>query len=120
VLKSKESVSKKKVSLLPNPLTLSYFSSGYFVQPRVEIPFERGGESQKMMAKVPIGFQHELGDIYSGIFVDDDILMHIKSLTVISKLKCKSNLLPFEIEYDIDDYAFQLGGKMHEIYEEVF
>ncbi|OIT18876.1 hypothetical protein A4A49_59306, partial [Nicotiana attenuata] len=51
------------------------------------------------------------------IFVDDDILMHIKSLTVISKFKCKSNLLPFEIEYDIDNYAFQLGGMRHEIYE---
>ncbi|OIT40728.1 hypothetical protein A4A49_63614, partial [Nicotiana attenuata] len=51
------------------------------------------------------------------IFVDDDILMHIKSLTIISKFKCKSNLLPFEIAYDIDDYAFQLGGKRHEIYE---
>nr|XP_033512195.1 uncharacterized protein LOC117276898 [Nicotiana tomentosiformis] len=51
------------------------------------------------------------------IFVDDDILMHNKSLTVISKLKCKSNLLPFEIVYDIDHYVFQLGGKSHEIYE---
>ncbi|OIT35108.1 hypothetical protein A4A49_57829, partial [Nicotiana attenuata] len=51
------------------------------------------------------------------IFVDDDILMHIKSLTVISKFKCKSNLLPFKIEYDIDDYMFELGGKRHGIYE---
>ncbi|OIT34046.1 hypothetical protein A4A49_57215, partial [Nicotiana attenuata] len=51
------------------------------------------------------------------IFVDDDILMHIKSLTPISKFKCKSNLLPFEIEYDIDDYMFEFGGKRHEIYE---
>ena len=51
------------------------------------------------------------------IFVDDDILMHIKSLTIISKLKCKSNLLPFEILYDIDDYVFKLGGKRHKIYE---
>ncbi|OIT34539.1 hypothetical protein A4A49_61880, partial [Nicotiana attenuata] len=50
------------------------------------------------------------------IFVDDDILMHIKSLTVIYKFKCKHNLLPFEIEYDIDDYMFELGGKRHEIY----
>ncbi|XP_075108458.1 uncharacterized protein LOC142180359 [Nicotiana tabacum] len=210
VIKAKVSVSKKKVSLLPNPLTLSYFSSCDFVQPRVEIPFERGGEAQEMVAKDLIGFQHEFGDIYSCwmvedkslikffviepfdyfhsylqcydmefpksiakleplhkriqgddvplvnkskygmynwficildlsrtpkvflevmnytlisyigdfiIFVDDDILMHIKSLTVISKLKCKSNFLPFEIVYDIDDYVFQLGGKRHEIYE---
>ncbi|OIT34977.1 hypothetical protein A4A49_64237, partial [Nicotiana attenuata] len=51
------------------------------------------------------------------IYVDDDILMHTKSLTVIPKFKCKSNLLPFEIEYDIDDYMFELGGKRHEIYE---
>ncbi|OIT07984.1 hypothetical protein A4A49_63147, partial [Nicotiana attenuata] len=51
------------------------------------------------------------------IFVDDDILMHIKSLTVISKFKCKSNLLPLEIEYDINNYVFRLGGKRHEIYE---
>ncbi|OIT21225.1 hypothetical protein A4A49_62205, partial [Nicotiana attenuata] len=43
------------------------------------------------------------------IFVDDDILMHIKSLTVISKFKYQSNLLPFEIEYDLDDYIFQRG-----------
>ncbi|XP_070037858.1 uncharacterized protein [Nicotiana tomentosiformis] len=211
VIKAKESVSKKKVSLLPNPLTLSCFSYCDFVQPRVEIPFERGGEAQEMVAKDPIGFQHEFGEIYScwmvedkclvkffviepfdyfhsylqcynmefpksiakleplhkriqgdnvpsvnkskyvmynwficilglsrkpkvflevmnytlisyiGDFIifvdDDDILMHIKSLTVRSKLKCKSNLLPFEIVYDIDDYVFQLGGKRHEIYE---
>ncbi|OIT32113.1 hypothetical protein A4A49_58790, partial [Nicotiana attenuata] len=51
------------------------------------------------------------------IFVDDDILMHIKSLTVISKFKCKRNLLPFEIKYDIDDYEFQLGRRRHETYE---
>ncbi|OIT01234.1 hypothetical protein A4A49_59999, partial [Nicotiana attenuata] len=51
------------------------------------------------------------------IFVDDDILMHIKLLTIISKFNCKHNLLPFEIKYDIDDYVFQLGGKRHEIYE---
>nr|XP_016456066.1 PREDICTED: uncharacterized protein LOC107780058 [Nicotiana tabacum] len=48
---------------------------------------------------------------------DDDILMHIKSLTIISKLMCKSNSLPFEIVYDIDDYLFQLGGKRHGISE---
>ncbi|OIT29789.1 hypothetical protein A4A49_57172, partial [Nicotiana attenuata] len=51
------------------------------------------------------------------IFVDDDILMHIKSVTVISKFKCKRNLLPFEIKYDIDDYEFQLGRRRHETYE---
>ncbi|OIT38984.1 hypothetical protein A4A49_66059, partial [Nicotiana attenuata] len=51
------------------------------------------------------------------IFVDDDISIHIKSLTVIYKLKCKSDLLPFEIMYDIDDYVIQLYGKRHAIYE---
>ncbi|XP_075107121.1 uncharacterized protein LOC142180095 [Nicotiana tabacum] len=34
-------------------------------RPRVEIPFQRGGEAQEMVAKDPIGFQHEFGDIYS-------------------------------------------------------
>nr|XP_009779183.1 PREDICTED: uncharacterized protein LOC104228417 [Nicotiana sylvestris] len=209
-IKAKESVSKKNVSLLPNPLTLSCFSSCDFVQPRDEIPFERSGEAQEMVAKDPIGFQHKFGNInscwmvedkslikffvikpfdyfdsylqgydielpksiakveplhkriqgddvplvnkskygmynwficilglsrtpkvflevmnytlisYIGdfiIFVDDDILMHIKSLTIISKLMCKSNSLPFEIVYDIDDYLFQLGGKRHGISE---
>ncbi|XP_075113216.1 uncharacterized protein LOC142182675 [Nicotiana tabacum] len=209
-IKAKESVSKKKVSLLPNPLTLSCFSSCDFVQPRDEIPFERSGEAQEMVAKDPIGFQHKFSNInscwmvedkslikffvikpfdyfdsylqgydmelpksiakveplhkriqgddvplvnkskygmynwficilglsrtpkvflevmnytlisYIGdfiIFVDDDILMHIKSLTIISKLMCKSNSFPFEIVYDIDDYLFQLGGKRHEISE---
>ncbi|OIT40093.1 hypothetical protein A4A49_63549, partial [Nicotiana attenuata] len=51
------------------------------------------------------------------IFVNDDILMHIKSLTVISKFKCKHNLLPFEIKYGIDNYEFQLGRRRHETYE---
>ncbi|OIS95628.1 hypothetical protein A4A49_58687, partial [Nicotiana attenuata] len=51
------------------------------------------------------------------IFVDDDILIHIKSLTVISKFKYKSNLLPFEIEYDLDDFIIQRGGKRLEFYE---
>lgn len=50
--------------------------------------------------------------------MDDDVLMHIKSLTVISKFKCKSNFLPFEIEFDIDDYEFQLGRKRDEIYKQ--
>ncbi|XP_070032370.1 uncharacterized protein [Nicotiana tomentosiformis] len=53
------------------------------------------------------------------IFVDDDILMHIKSLTIISKFNRKSEFLPFEIEYDIDDYAFQLGEKRLESYEKM-
>ncbi|XP_075080384.1 uncharacterized protein LOC142165895 [Nicotiana tabacum] len=33
--------------------------------PSIDRPFERGGKVQEMVAKVPIGFQHEFGDIYS-------------------------------------------------------
>ncbi|XP_070057058.1 uncharacterized protein [Nicotiana tomentosiformis] len=41
---------------------------------RVEIPFERGGEAQKMVAKDLIGFQHEFGNIYSCWMVEDKSL----------------------------------------------
>ncbi|XP_070012347.1 uncharacterized protein [Nicotiana sylvestris] len=74
-IKAKESVSKKNVSLLPNPLTLSCFSSCDFVQPRDEIPFERSGEAQEMVAKDPIGFQHKFGNINSCWMVEDKSLI---------------------------------------------
>ncbi|OIT30522.1 hypothetical protein A4A49_63411, partial [Nicotiana attenuata] len=67
------------------------------------------------LSRTPKVFFEVIGDFI--IFVDDDILMHNKSLTVISKFKCKRNLLPFEIKYDIDDYEFQLGRRRHETYE---
>ncbi|XP_070003556.1 uncharacterized protein [Nicotiana sylvestris] len=99
-------------------------------KPHVERPSKRIGEAQeivvydmelpKCIAKLePLHkrIQGEDVPLVNKSKYDDDILMHIKSLTVISKFKCKSNLLPFEIEYDIDDYAFQLGGKRHEIYQ---
>lgn len=43
--------------------------------------------------------------------------MHVKSLTITSKFKYKSNLSPFEIADDITNYVFQLGGKKNEIFE---
>ncbi|XP_070054256.1 protein PXR1-like [Nicotiana tomentosiformis] len=75
-----------------------------FVQPYVERPFERGGEAQEMIAKDPIGFQHEFS-VYNMEFPKG-----------IAKLEPLHKRIK-EIEYDIDDYAFQLGGKRHEIYE---
>lgn len=51
------------------------------------------------------------------IFEDDNILMLIKSLIIISKFKCKSKLFSFEIEYDKGDYVFQLCEKRYGIYE---
>lgn len=76
-INAKESVSKKTCSLLPNPLTLSCFSSCAFVQPHVERPSKRIAEAQKMVLKDTIGFQHELDEINSCWMVEDKSLINL-------------------------------------------
>ncbi|XP_070035531.1 uncharacterized protein [Nicotiana tomentosiformis] len=45
-------------------------------KPYVERPFERGGEAQEMVAKDPIGFQHEFSEINSCWMVKDKSLVY--------------------------------------------
>lgn len=45
------------------------------MQPSVERPFEKGGESQKMVVKDPIGFKHEFGEVNSCWTVEDRSLV---------------------------------------------
>ncbi|XP_070012346.1 uncharacterized protein [Nicotiana sylvestris] len=125
-IKAKESVSKKNVSLLPNPLTLSCFSSCDFVQPRDEIPFERSGEAQEMVAKDPIGFQHKFGNINSCWMVEDKSLIKFFVIKPFDYFDSYLQGYDMELPKSIakveplhkriqDDYLFQLGGKRHGI-----